>query len=138
MSQVESFILHSSENGLLSVVRRSADFHPSIWGAHFIKLTQDHMEVEAWDQRVDEIKEAKKLLSSAKEPEEQIELIDALQRLGVAYLFEKEIEETLDLIYHVHTEVPDDDLYAVVLRFRLLRQQGYNVSCGKCHIYVCL
>ncbi|KAI5333576.1 hypothetical protein L3X38_023708 [Prunus dulcis] len=61
-----------------------------------------------------------------------MKLIDAIQRLGVAYHFEKEIEEALKHIYaanHFHDDDGDGDLYDVSLRFRLLRQHGHYVSC---------
>ena len=65
---------------------------------------------------------------------QQLGLIDALQHLGVAYHFEREIQEALEQIYATyndHNDVEDDDLYNVSLRFRLLRQLGFKVSCGK-------
>lgn len=62
----------------------------------------------------------------------KLELIDAIRRLGVGYHFEEEMEESLK---HVHLESnvkeEDNDLHAVALRFRLLRQEGYNISSGK-------
>ncbi|KAA8523767.1 hypothetical protein F0562_010190 [Nyssa sinensis] len=63
-------------------------------------------------------------------------LIDALQRLGVAYLFENDINEALRSIYveHVNCNINNgvtDDLYTVALSFRLLRQQGYHISSAK-------
>lgn len=58
----------------------------------------------------------------------QMKSIDAMQRLGIAYHFETEIEQALE---HMHTTyVHDGDLYNVALGFRLLRQHGYNVSSG--------
>ena len=63
-------------------------------------------------------------------------LIDKIERLSVAYHFEKEIEEKLKLIYESgkeHEDV-DDDLLTTALRFRLLRQHQYDVSCGKSRI----
>ncbi|XP_050387326.1 (-)-germacrene D synthase-like [Argentina anserina] len=60
-----------------------------------------------------------------------------LQRLGVSYHFEDEICEILQQIFDKDNVPHDDlhqnnsDLYAVALRFRLLRQQGHNVSCDK-------
>ena len=60
-------------------------------------------------------------------------LIDALQRLGVAYKFEREIEEALEHIYATYNDNndADDDLYNVSIHFQLLRQQGFKISCGK-------
>ena len=65
----------------------------------------------------------------------QLKLIDAIQRLGVAYHFEKEIDEALEKYYH-HGD-HDGDLDSVALRFRLLRQHGYDVSCGRLLSTVC-
>ncbi|PKA52913.1 (-)-germacrene D synthase [Apostasia shenzhenica] len=59
---------------------------------------------------------------------ESLELIDAIQRLGVAYHFKEEINDALHAI-HVSTRVDElHDLHTVALRFRLLRQQRYDVS----------
>lgn len=69
-----------------------------------------------------------------------LELIDAIQRLGVSYHFENEVDENLRLIFDrfaVSAE-EEDDIYAASLRFRLLRQQGYNVSCGESVISIIL
>ena len=73
----------------------------------------------------------RKLKTAAGKPSQQLTFIDAVQRLGVAYHFEEEIEKELGDIYDNYHD--SDDLYFVSLQFRLLRQQGYNVSCGKAH-----
>lgn len=67
-------------------------------------------------------------------PSQKLDLIDQIQRLGVSHHFENEIEEVLQQIHKNSYDDPqggDDDLYTAALYFRLLRQQGYNVSCGK-------
>ncbi|KAH7652866.1 Germacradienol synthase protein [Dioscorea alata] len=79
------------------------------------------------------IKNVKILLKDAKgSMREEIQLIDALQRLGVAYHFEQEINEALCFINTTsssgHHSYTDDDLHFVALRFRLLRQHHYYVS----------
>ena len=76
-------------------------------------------------------------MAAAGKPSQQLNFIDAVQRLGMAYHFEEEIEEALGRIYDNYQEDGDkyDDLYNVALRFRLLRQQGFNISCGKAHEY---
>ncbi|CAN1239177.1 Probable terpene synthase 3 [Linum grandiflorum] len=55
-------------------------------------------------------------------------LIDVIERLGIGYHFESEIEQ---LLRGVHQNTcpthDDDDLNTVALRFRLLRQHGYYV-----------
>lgn len=62
----------------------------------------------------------------------KLHLIDVVQRLGVAYHFEKEIKDELEkLLDHLDNDSTiDDDSYTLSLRFRLLRQQGIRISCG--------
>nr|POE44558.1 beta-caryophyllene synthase [Quercus suber] len=124
-----------SQNAKSEVVRRTANFHPSIWGDRFINNTSEDKNIHLRKVReIEELKEEvrKELLASAGHLSQQLGLIDALQRLGVAYNFEREIQEALEHIYATyndHNDVEDDDLYNVSLRFRLLRQQGFKVSC---------
>ncbi|XP_030931548.1 (-)-germacrene D synthase-like [Quercus lobata] len=123
------------QNGKPDVIRRTANFHPSVWGDRFINYTSEDKEIHACKVReVEELKEKvrNELLASASHLSQQLGLIDALQRLGVAYHFEREIEEALEHIYATYNDsnnVEDDDIYNVALCFRLLRQQGFNVSC---------
>lgn len=64
----------------------------------------------------------------------KLDLIDSVQRLGVSYHFEREIDEILQQIQAIHSDCCDqdhnDNLYSISLRFRLLRQHGYRISCG--------
>ncbi|KAK8450642.1 hypothetical protein SEVIR_6G066700v4 [Setaria viridis] len=57
----------------------------------------------------------------------KLDLVDALQRLGVDYHYKKEIDELLRAIYD-DEDGGSDDLYVTSLRFYLLRKHGYNVS----------
>nr|GME01989.1 (-)-germacrene D synthase-like [Ipomoea batatas] len=65
---------------------------------------------------------------------QKLELINKIQRLGVSYQFEREIKETLQLIfrsyYEFNAEKDKNDLYVVSLHFRLLRHHGYHVPCS--------
>ena len=80
--------------------------------------------------RIEELKEeVTNLLKNANDHLQEMELIDALQRLGVAYHFEKEIDKILKQICNAQME--GDDLHTVALRFRLLRQHGYNIPASK-------
>ena len=91
-----------------------------------------------WQQAEDLKEEVRReLMAAAGKPSQQLNFIDSVQRLGLAYHFEKEIEEALGNIYDNYHHIDDeyDDLYHASLRFRLLRQQGYNISCGKAHKY---
>nr|CAN60658.1 hypothetical protein VITISV_029939 [Vitis vinifera] len=87
------------------------------------------------EQQVQQLKEVRKMLITDDDDSEQkLLLIDAIQRLGVAYHLESEIDEALQLVFdgYVISAEEDDDAYTAALRLRLLRQQGYNVSCGEC------
>ncbi|PPD68630.1 hypothetical protein GOBAR_DD34491 [Gossypium barbadense] len=73
------------------------------------------------------------LVTNMDKPSQKLHIIDAVKRLGVAYHFEKEIEDALEVIYdHYcnHIQIDDDeDLYTTAVRFRLLREHGFNVQC---------
>lgn len=73
-------------------------------------------------------------------PSGNVELIDTIQRLGISYYFELEISEILGLIqknmiFDIGLIDTKDDLHTSSLKFRLLRQGGYNISSG---IYICV
>ncbi|KAI8552712.1 hypothetical protein RHMOL_Rhmol06G0288000 [Rhododendron molle] len=83
------------------------------------------------EQRIEQLKEKVKemIVASANKSSQKLSLIDAIQRLGVGYHFETEIETTLQHIYDTYHEMANDqDLYTVALSFRVLRQQGHPVS----------
>ena len=80
----------------------------------------------------------RELIANISKPSQTLDFIDAIQRLGISYHFEVEIDEILREMYNSHCDfnngdVDDahhNDLYAISLKFRLLRQQGYKISCG--------
>ncbi|KAL7000244.1 isoprene synthase [Sarracenia purpurea var. burkii] len=59
-----------------------------------------------------------------------LELIDNIQRLGLGYHFKNNIKRALDRIvsFEQSDEGEDKSLHGTALRFRLLRQHGYDVS----------
>ncbi|KAE8125664.1 hypothetical protein FH972_020443 [Carpinus fangiana] len=140
MSFQVSAIAAQSLNSMPETNRRLANFPPSIWGDRFLKsaseLETDHN--EKINQQVQQLKEKvrKMLMAPGEESSQKLNLIDAIQRLGVSYHFENEIQEILQQLHKstLHDspdhedDVDDDDLYTIALRFRLLRQHGYNIS----------
>lgn len=58
---------------------------------------------------------------------DKLVLIDTLERLGVAYHFEEELENQLQQIFDVHS-YDDEDLFTTALGFRLLRQHRHHAS----------
>ncbi|KAI4347816.1 hypothetical protein L6164_008597 [Bauhinia variegata] len=121
--------------------RRTADFHPSIWGSHFLAYASDNMEVEVDNnmrQEFEMLKEDVRMMFPSTMEDNtlahKLNFINSVQRLGVAYHFESEIDEALQQIYNSCTGnniiTHCDDLHSIALLFRLLRQQGYHISPG--------
>ncbi|KAA3472517.1 putative terpene synthase 2 [Gossypium australe] len=115
--------------------RHLADFVPSFWGDIFLS-TPPGMDMDArTQQEYEELKQKvrRMLVTNTDKPSQKLHIIDAVKRLGVAYHFEKEIEDALEVIYdHYcnHIQIDDDeDLYTTAVRFRLLREHGFNVQC---------
>ncbi|KAL1560792.1 Bicyclo-germacrene synthase [Salvia divinorum] len=123
----------------LDEIRKYAKFHPSIWGDFFLKYNEDNTKIT--DAEQEELTKQKEMVRKllAQNPDDstyKLELIDLIQRLGVEYHFEKEIEESLKYIhdnFKHQISKDNDDLRIVALRFHLLRQQGYNVPCDVFH-----
>ncbi|KAL2331544.1 hypothetical protein Fmac_019125 [Flemingia macrophylla] len=63
---------------------------------------------------------------------QKLSFIDLLQRFGISYHFQPEINETLEQIYKTSTKdksiSEDGDHNFLALLFRLLRHQGYQIS----------
>jgi len=64
-------------------------------------------------------------------------MVDSIQRLGIEYHFEEEIETILKkkllmLRVHNHQGRAYQELSEVALQFRLLRQEGYYIHAGLC------
>ncbi|KAK7243798.1 hypothetical protein RIF29_38610 [Crotalaria pallida] len=111
------------------ILRRSANFKPSIWSYDYIQsLNSEYKEEKYTEQSKVLREEVRVMLSNVENQLDQLELIDLLQRLGVAYHFNEEIMNILDNIYSMDTCKRKKNLHATALEFRLLRQHGYNTS----------
>ncbi|XP_008460931.2 terpene synthase 10-like isoform X1 [Cucumis melo] len=120
---------YASEN---ATVRRSANYHPSIWKDEFIQSLSSQFKGVTYGKRLNPlIGEVKAMLKKAPSEDslEQLELIDTLQRLGISYHFESEIKHVLKTLYNKR-DLDDNkkDLYATSLEFRLFRQHGFEIS----------
>jgi beta-farnesene synthase len=73
--------------------------------------------------------EVRKMVKSANEIQNILDLILTLQRLGLDNHYENEINELLSFVHD--SDYDDKDLNLVSLRFYLLRKHGYDVSSGK-------
>ncbi|XP_065875355.1 terpene synthase 10-like [Euphorbia lathyris] len=117
-----------------SIVRRSANYKPTIWDSDFVlSLRSQYME-EKYTNSIRKLKEKMKMmLTKSITPLGQIELIDILQRLGLAYHFQDQIHGILTSIFNKkHSDNNDKsmkkDLHSTAVEFRLLRQHGFNIS----------
>ncbi|KAJ0081580.1 hypothetical protein Patl1_11617 [Pistacia atlantica] len=116
-----------------TVVRRSGNYKPCIFNEDYLpKLTNEYTVVmgEAYRKKAEKLtEEVRMIINSMDNPLDQLELIDNLQRLGVAYHFEREIKNILDRVHNISDHKwKKGNLYATSLEFRLLRQHGYYVT----------
>lgn len=122
-------------------VHKPRPYPPSPWGDYFLgHQTRAPAELLAMQEkaRAKEEEVRRIVLPTAASPADmstKLELVDALQRIGVAYRFENEIDDLLRAVYGAAGNDEDDDLYLTSLRFYLLRKRGYHVTSGKnnCH-----
>ncbi|KAK7847257.1 putative terpene synthase 9 [Quercus suber] len=152
-SVLPSFMIISKFSDKQVIPRRSANYRPSIWDQKLIESLSTPYSVspviitllfpiyyhtltirlycmvvlqyEFHATRLEGLKQdVKNLLTSTKDPSVLMKLIDSMQRLGVDYHFEKEIEEVLGI---QHPDVTSD-LYTTALHFRILRERGFPIS----------
>ena len=91
------------------------------------------MQGEVYTGKINKLKgQVRMMLQKVVDPLEQLELIDILQKLGLSYHFECEMKRMLEVLYNNDhgDEWKEENLYAIALKFRLLRQHGYRASEG--------
>ncbi|KAK6116877.1 hypothetical protein DH2020_049368 [Rehmannia glutinosa] len=113
-------------------------FLSSLWGDLFTSCSVDHSQVpECYAKEIDVLKENVRRMIVAnddKKLQEKLILIDTIERLGLSYHFEKEIQEQLQLTFNgyfkLENDQENDDLFVTALQFRLLRQHAFDApSC---------
>ncbi|GMJ10488.1 terpene synthase 03 [Hibiscus trionum] len=113
--------------GAKGIVRRSAGHLPTVWDCELLKSFTTPYSLESHGSRLEKLKQgARELLVSQKDARRQLDLINTMQRLGVAYLFENEIHHILAELIH-HNNIPSD-LYTVAMHFRIVRQNGFFIT----------
>ncbi|KAK9137637.1 hypothetical protein Sjap_008231 [Stephania japonica] len=129
MATFKPKVLHLIDQGVAGAV-------PEAVVSNDPRLISQALAIHASLDEVEKLKDkVRKFLKEVQndEPSKVLNLIDALQRLGVSYHFEIEIEEAMK---HIHDHeiilsfLNDDRLHDVALCFRLIRQGGYNLSSG--------
>ncbi|KAG6637482.1 hypothetical protein I3843_11G176500 [Carya illinoinensis] len=139
--QVSPVAAPTTQNRVMPEInRRLANFQPSIWGDHCLSYASEFLLLHFSEtdvnvrQKIEELKENVRTMLTAlvEKPSQKLNLVDAIQRLGVSYHFDNEIQEILQQLQKTHESDDPEynyDLYSVALLFRLLRQDGYFVSC---------
>ncbi|XP_077251531.1 alpha-terpineol synthase, chloroplastic-like isoform X3 [Tasmannia lanceolata] len=113
-----------------TINRRSANYPQSFGDYDFIQSLKSDYTDEMYKRQIQKLKEdVRCLLKNVEQPLARLKLIDTLQRLGVGYQFKNEIKGVLSVIsIDDNNTMIEGDLYATALRFRLLRQHGFEVS----------
>ncbi|KAL1349796.1 myrcene synthase, chloroplastic isoform X2 [Arachis hypogaea] len=106
-----------------------AKYEPSIWPHEYIQSLNSEYKEETYLKQHHVLKEeVRKMLFKVENHVDQLDLIDVLQRLGVAYLFKSEIRNILDSIHNIDYSQKKKTLHATALEFRILRDHGYDIS----------
>ncbi|KAL7099119.1 hypothetical protein ACP275_09G062800 [Erythranthe tilingii] len=120
----------NSQNNIVRPV--VANFPPSLWGGLFSSFNMDIQLLDMYTKEIEVLKEEARnmLISRDSKLSEKLVLIDTIERLGLSYHFENEIQQQLSLAFnggHLKLENEEsDDLFIVALQFRLLRQHGMD------------
>ncbi|XP_057766272.1 LOW QUALITY PROTEIN: gamma-cadinene synthase-like [Salvia miltiorrhiza] len=105
-------------------------FTPSLWADVFNTFSFDDQLQNKYGENIEALKKDVQNMLMAATSSKLIVLVDKLERLGLAYHFETEIEEKLQQIHNSGNN-EDYDLLTTALGFRfLLRQHQYHVSCN--------
>ncbi|WKA12122.1 hypothetical protein VitviT2T_029544 [Vitis vinifera] len=133
---MSSFPLSITQKADPKLARNTANFVPNFWGDCFLTYIPDDTVTHACKEKeLEGLKEEvrNELKATAGKSSQLLNFIDSIQRLGLAYHFEREIEDALKVMYETYNLVDDDndDLASAALRFRLLRQEGYHIPSGK-------
>lgn len=122
--------------GTAPPVHKPRPYPPSPWGDYFLgHQPRAPAELLAMEEkaRAKEEEVRRIVLAAAASPDlaAKLELVDALQRIGVAYRFDKEIGDLLRAVHGAAGNDEDDNLYLTSLRFYLLRKHGCQATSGK-------
>uniref|UniRef100_A0ACD5ZR11 Uncharacterized protein n=1 Tax=Avena sativa TaxID=4498 RepID=A0ACD5ZR11_AVESA len=104
--------------------------HPTVWGDFFLGFRPcTPAQCQSMENKAQVMKEELRTRiadSGSADLSLKLELVDALQRLGLDYHYKKEID---DLLCGIKDDGDEPyDLHTTALRFYLLRKQGYSVS----------
>ncbi|KAL6993156.1 isoprene synthase [Sarracenia purpurea var. burkii] len=112
--------------------KSSISYKASSWNQNFIESLKSDYAEDIYGERQKKLKEEVKKMIEEKDVKAValIELIDNIHRLGLGYHFKNNIKRVLDRIvsFEQSDDGEDKSLHGTALRFRLLRQHGFDVS----------
>lgn len=109
--------------------RRTANYKPNVWNYDLLEGLTTEYEDQKYDIMMRKlIEEVKCLLSDTADTHEMLELIDRLEKLGLAYHFEPEIKNALHNLASSENFNAEKNLHTTALWFLILRKHGYHVS----------
>nr|GLL47998.1 (-)-alpha-terpineol synthase-like [Ipomoea trifida] len=123
--------------------RRCGNYAPKVWTDEFMQSQTSVYLDQKYLEQAAKLKESVRgmLETTATKPLEQLELIDALQRLGMSRHFTHEINNILAsmhvMITSNHKQPMNDSLYETALQFRLLRQEGFQIAQEMFNSFMC-
>ncbi|MFS7947693.1 putative lyase [Helianthus anomalus] len=113
--------------------RSLANFPPSIWGDRFLLFSLDNSKLEAYSKAMGQPKEELRrlILNPLMDSNEKLSLIYSVYRLGLAYLFTKDIDGQIDKLFNQLNmqDYDETDLYTISIHFQVFRIFGYKFSC---------
>ncbi|MCL7047754.1 hypothetical protein MKW94_005638 [Papaver nudicaule] len=129
----------TTDNNQKSTERKSASFSQSCWDHDFVQsLKTDYTKESKYGIRAEKLKEDVRCLlndrrkastGSWSSSASLLQLINNTQRLGFSYHFDNEIKDAMRTMYKDKDIIWEEvDLFTRAVRFRLLRQHGFDVS----------
>ncbi|XP_076905292.1 (E)-beta-ocimene synthase, chloroplastic-like [Bidens hawaiensis] len=112
-------------------------YQPTIWSHDFIQVLAENSPINSKEKVKELVKKVKVLNVNLENGRfsalKLLEHIDHIERLGLGYRFQNDIRRLLDVVAltygsSVGLDKGEDSLHEASLKFRILRQYGYNVS----------
>ncbi|XP_076883244.1 germacrene A synthase 2-like [Bidens hawaiensis] len=114
-------------------VRPLAKFPPSQWGDMFLSFSLDNSIMEEYAKSMEEPKEQVRrlIMDPTMDSNKKLSLIYTIHRLGLTYMFLKEIEDQLDRLFEEFNleDYAEVDLHTISINFQAFRHLGYKVPC---------
>ncbi|KAK4491965.1 hypothetical protein RD792_002749 [Penstemon davidsonii] len=111
------------------VARRSANYKPNIWNYDYLQSLESIYQGEKYEREAEALKhEVSSILTNSVENplNYKLELIDVISKLALSHYFEEEIRQVVNST--TSSSIYGQDPYLIALYFRILRQNGHNVS----------